>query len=425
MRILFITPYPPSRIRVRSYGFLTQLRDAHEVTVVTQCASEREKLDAESLRKQGFEVIVVQESRRLAVLRSGLALFSTHPLQVAYARSKVLSKTVQQLCQQRNFDVVHVEHLRGIASMETLACTYPLVWDAVDCISLLTKHTIGAGHSLAVRTVARLEHNRTQRYEARMLHQLRHVVVTSANDRRAMIELHRMPINDPMSNDGVSRTDIQVLPNGVDLDYFQPFQQERRRFNLVFSGKMSYHANVATALYLRQHIMPLIWQRKPEATLTIVGSNPPKVIQALASDPHVEVTGYVEDIRSYIGHAEVMLSPMVYSVGIQNKVLEAMALGTPVVVPVQVAAALGAYPGRDLLVATSAQEFAESALQLMDDSELRASLSRNGRAYVENQHDWRVLTGRLVDVYRRAINACNGEEMAVEIASSFVSGTAV
>jgi len=123
MRILFITPYPPSRIRVRSYGFLTQLRDAHEVTVVTQCASEREKLDAESLRKQGFEVIVVQESRRLEVVRSGLALFSTHPLQVAYARSKVLSKTVQQLCQQRNFDVVHVEHLRGIASMETPACT--------------------------------------------------------------------------------------------------------------------------------------------------------------------------------------------------------------------------------------------------------------------------------------------------------------
>lgn len=425
MRVLFVTPYPPSRIRVRSYGFLMQLRHGHAVTVVTQCASEREMSDVEALRKHGLEVVVVQESRRQAVLRSGLALLSTHPIQVAYARSEVFAQAVQQLCQQRNFDVVHVEHLRGIASIEALACTYPLVWDAVDCISLLSKHTIAAGHSLAVRTVARLEHKRTQRYEARMLSQLPHVIVTSANDRRAMIELHRTYINNTISTNGASERDIQVLPNGVDLDYFQPLLQERRRFNLVFSGKMSYHANVATALYLSQHIMPLIWRSKPEATLTIVGSNPPKVVQALASDPRVEVTGYVEDIRSYVGRAEVMLSPMVYSVGIQNKVLEAMALGTPVVVAAQAASALGAHPGRDLLVATSAQEFAESTLELMGESELRASLSRHGRAYVEQQHDWRVLTGCLVDVYQRAINACKREKEEVKTASLFVSGAVV
>ena len=423
MRILFVTPYPPSRIRVRSYGFLMQLRHAHEVTIVTQSASEREKSDAEALRKQGFEVVVVQESRRQAVLRSSLALLSSHPLQVAYARSKAFTQTVHQLCQHRNFDVVHVEHLRGIASMEDLARTYPLIWDAVDCISLLSQYTIAAGHSLAVRTVARLEHKRTQQYEARMLNQLQHVVVTSTNDQQAMVELHRRHLNDLMSKDDVSRADIQVLPNGVDLDYFQPHQQERRRYNLVFSGKMSYHANVAAALYLHQRIMPLIWRSRPEVTLTIVGSNPPKVIQAFTSDPRVEVTGYVEDMRSYVGRAEVMLSPMVYSVGIQNKVLEAMALGTPVVVAAHAAAALGAHPGRDLLVATSAQEFAECTLRLMDDSKLRASLSRHGRNYVEQQHDWRILTGHLVDVYQRAINACNRENEAVETASSLVSDT--
>jgi len=135
----------------------------------------------------------------------------------------------------------------------------------------------------------------------------------------------------------------------------------------------------------------------------------------------VEVTGYVEDMRSYVGRAEVMLSPMVYSVSIQNKVLEAMALGTPVVVAAHAAAALGAHPGRDLLVATSAQEFAECTLHLMDDSELRASLSRHGRNYVELGHDWRILTGHLVDVYQRAINAYSRENRVVETASSLVS----
>ena len=410
MRILFVTPYPPSRIRVRGYELLAQLQRTHEVTVLTQCVSEQELADVEALRKLGHEVEVVQESRRWAMLRSGLALFSSLPLQVAYARSARFAQAVQDLC--GSFDVIHVEHLRGIASMERLADTHPLVWDAVDCISLLTKHAAQAGPSLSVRAVAFLEQKRTQHYEARMVRQHRHITVTSERDRQALIDLHRMRTGDLLSSDEQLAAGIHVLPNGVDLEYFRPLQQERRRFNIVFSGKMSYHANVATALYLYHQIMPLIWQQRPGATLTIAGSKPPKSLQVLARDPRVTVTGYVADMRPYVGRAEVMLSPMVYSVGIQNKVLEAMALGTPVVVAAQAAAALGARPGRDLLVAESAREFAEATLRLMDDAELRASLEQHGRAYVEQHHNWRAVTDRLVDIYRRAINDHAGKSAA-------------
>jgi len=411
MRILFVTPYPPSRIRVRGYELLAQLQRTHEVTVLTQCVSEQELADVEALRKLGHEVIVVQESKRWAMLRSGLALFSSLPLQVAYARSARFAQAVQDLCGA--FDVIHVEHLRGIASMERLALTHPLVWDAVDCISLLSKHTAQAGPSLSVRAVAFLEQKRTQHYEARMVRQHRHITVTSERDRQALIDLHRMHTGDLLSSDEQLAPGIHVLPNGVDLEYFRPLQQERGRFNIVFSGKMSYHANVATALYLYHQIMPLIWQQRPGATLTIAGSKPPKSLQVLARDPRVKVTGYVADIRPYVGCAEVMLSPMVYSVGIQNKVLEAMALGTPVVVAAQAAAALGARPGRDLLVAESARDFAEATLRLMDDAELRASLEQHGRAYVEQHHNWRAVTDRLVDVYQRAINDHAGKSAAL------------
>src|SRR5947209_1021875 len=199
MRILFVMPYPPSRIRVRGYGFLTQLRRSHEVTIVTQCASEQELADVETLRSQGYKVIAVQEKKMQAALRSGLALLNSHPLQVAYARSVRFTQAVQALCEQRSFDVVHVEHMRGIASMEQIAHLRPLVWDAVDCISLLCKHTIASGPSLSVRAVALLEHKRTQRYEARMLRTLRHIVVTSERDRQAMIGLHRMQIGNLLS----------------------------------------------------------------------------------------------------------------------------------------------------------------------------------------------------------------------------------
>lgn len=402
MRILFVTPYPPSRIRVRGYGFLTELQREHEVTVLTQCASEQELADAEALRNQGCKVLVVQESKRLAALRGGRALFSSIPLQVAYARSALFARAIHDLSAKHSFDVVHVEHLRGIASMEQLVRSHPLVWDAVDCISLLCKHAIVAGPSLKVRMVARLEHERTRRFEAGLLSQLQHIVVTSERDRQAMIELHRERTSSRLLDDEVSSVDVNVLPNGVDLEYFHPAPQERRRCNIVFSGKMSYHANVAAALYLYQQIMPLIWQQLPEATLTIVGSKPPKAIQLLARDPRVEVTGYVHDMRPYIRRAEVMLSPMVYSVGIQNKVLEAMALGTPVVVAAQAAEALEAHPGRDILVANTAQEFAHETLRLMRDAELHTTLSQSGRRYVEEQHNWRVVTDRLIGIYQRA-----------------------
>ena len=407
MRILFVTPYPPSRIRVRGYGFLTHLHAHHEVTVMTQCATERELADVETLRSQGYTLLVVEESRRRAALRSGLALLGSRPLQVAYADSRRFSRAVRDLCAQRPFDVVHVEHLRGIASVGCIAGMPPLVWDAVDCISLLCKSAITAGPNLRVRAVARLEHQRTRRYEASMLSRLQHVVVTSQRDRLAMIEAYRAQVGDGWCDesgcDEGPGTGIHVVPNGVDLQYFSPTQQDQLRYNLVFSGKMSYHANVAAALYLYQQIMPLVWQHKPEVTLTIAGSKPPAIIQRLARDPRVEVTGYVDDMRSYVARAEVMVSPMVYSVGIQNKVLEAMALGTPVVVAAQAAQALGARPGRDLLTASSAQEFAAAALNVLDDAGLRAALRASGRKYVEQQHDWRVVGGRLVDIYQQAM----------------------
>lgn len=410
MRVLFVTPYPPSRIRVRGYGFLAQLQHSHEVTIATQCASEQELADVEALRSRGFEVVVVQEKKWKAALRTGRALFNGHPLQVAYARSIRFLRTVENLCAQRTFDVVHVEHLRGIASAEQIARSHPLVWDAVDCISLLCKHALVAGPDFSVRMVAWMEQKRTQRYEVSMLRQLRHVVVTSERDRQAMIELYRIQTGNLQGSDEELGAGIHVLPNGVDLEYFLPAQEERRRFNLVLSGKMSYHANVATALYLYRQIMPLIWEHQPEATLTIVGSNPPKAIQLLGRDSRVEVTGYVDDIRPYIRRAEVVLSPMVYSVGIQNKVLEAMALGAPVIVAAQAVSALGACPGRDLLVAESAPEFAQATLQLMQDSKLRATLSQYGRGYVEQWHDWRSVTGRLVDIYQQAITDHKGTD---------------
>lgn len=403
MRVLFIVPYPPSRIRIRSYGFLSQLRHKHEVTLLVQVSSAQELADVEALQKQGYEVVVVRESRQQSMLRSGTALLGSSPLQVAYAKSERFLQVAQQLCVQRTFDVIHVEHLRGIASVEQLASNYPLVWDAVDCISLLFQQTAKYGHSLPIRAMATLEHKRTQRYETAMLKHLPYIVTISERDRQAMLNLYHAQMDTVKRVGEDVDVSIDVVSSGVDLAYFYPVEQELSPYNIVFSGKMSYHANVAAALYLYNEIMPLVWKQQPEVTLTLVGSNPPKSLQRLVNDPRVNVTGYVDDIRPYVRNAQVMVSPMVYSVGLQNKVLEAMALGTPAIVAAQSAQALKALHGSDFLVAHSTQEFAEATLLLLNDPELRKKISQNGRHYVEQNHNWSVAAEQLVSVYQQAI----------------------
>ncbi len=401
MNILFVAPYPPSRIRSRSYGFIQHLRKGHNVTILSQVTTQQEWNDVEALRKQKYEVVTVTESRERSILRSGVALLGTYPIQAAYARSSRFLCVAQKLWSKRSFDVIHVEHLRGIASMEPLLEEYPLVWDAVDCLSMLWEQIERVSTNRAMQFFSSLERNRTEKYEIRLLNSSAPISTISPVDRDAMLSLLAKVHRKDRSSD-IGRS-IEVLPNGIDTDYFFPTREKYRPYNIVFSGKMSYHANVAAVHYLYRQIMPLIWRKKSSVTLTIVGSKPPKSIRDLATDVRVEVTGYVDDIRPYIRCAHIMMSPMVYSVGLQNKVLEAMALGTPSVISLQSSRALQAKEDRDMLVAKSADEFACIALELMSNDSLRAAISMQGHIYVKQHHNWQIITEQLITMYHQLI----------------------
>lgn len=412
MNILFVSPYPPSRIRPRGYGFIQQLRHKHNVTILAQVETEQELRDAEVLERQGYEIISVRESRWRSMVHSGMALLSTYPLQAAYARSVQILNQARQLVASRHFDIVHVEHLRGMASMEVLTAECPIVWDAVDCISQLWQKARDTKRDLKTTVIGALEQKRTQLYERRLLEKVSHVLTISESDRQALAILRGQYTED------MACACIDVVPNGVDLDYFTPTMEVYQPYSLVFSGKMSYHANIAAVHYLYQQIMPLIWQELPMATLTIVGSKPPKSIQALQSDARISVTGYVDDIRPYIRRAHVMISPLVYSVGMQNKVVEAMALGTATVISEQSASALSVRSGYDTLIATNAQSFAEKAIHLMTNTSLRESISVQGRRYVEKQHDWQCITDCLVDVYHSVMARDMTQNIHANVVSS-------
>jgi glycosyltransferase involved in cell wall biosynthesis len=158
-------------------------------------------------------------------------------------------------------------------------------------------------------------------------------------------------------------------------------------------------------MYLMNEIMPLVWAKQPDVKLQIVGKDPPASIRALADHPAVTVTGTVQDMRPYLQRASLAVVPLLYGAGIQNKVLEAMASGTPVVATSQAVLALDAEPGRDLLVAQTPAEFAEKIVHLINNPLLRDQVGSAGRRYVENNHQWVKIAERLEGVYHEVLSA--------------------
>jgi glycosyltransferase involved in cell wall biosynthesis len=209
---------------------------------------------------------------------------------------------------------------------------------------------------------------------------------------------------------GQNPSELSVLPNGVDLEYFHPRAEiQRDPQTILFSGKMSYHANISMAKYLVEEIMPRIWKIRPAARLYIVGKDPAPAIQKMAQNPLITVTGTVDDIRPFLWRATVSVVPLLYGAGIQNKILEAMATGTPVVTTCQALSALQAQPGKDLLVSDDPDGFAQAVLQLIANRDLQQQIGEAGGVYVRTFHRWEATASRLVNIYRQALDSSSGE----------------
>jgi glycosyltransferase involved in cell wall biosynthesis len=312
-----------------------------------------------------------------------------YPLQWGVCHSESLDRRVAEVLASDTFDMVHIEHLRAARLRDLLPATIPSLFDSVDSISLLLERTLRSSHSLRQRMLARIEVDRTRRFESSLLRRFDRVIATSFPDAGRLEAL-------------ATAGKVSVLPNGVDLARFRPLSEPSEPATLVFSGKMSYHANVSAVRHFVSNVLPRVRSEHPEVRLRIVGSAPPRSVQALAQDPAITVTGYVSDMRDALGRATVAVCPMTVKVGIQNKVLEAMALGVPVVASRAGAEGLAAVAGRDFLVSEDALEMAHDICQLLSNARQRAELAHAGRHYVENHHRWEVIARRLEALYAGA-----------------------
>lgn len=347
-----------------------------------------------------FRLIAHQLPRWQSLWNCVLALPTRKPLQAAYCWQPELAQSALRLtnkhAEEPRFDVIHIEHLRGAAYGLYLKerTSAPIVWDSVDSISHLFRQAAQQSARVVKRWVTGFELKRTEGYEDWLSRQFNGVAVTSKVDREAFLSLR---------NGAQHSTPITVIPNGVDLEYFDALPASARQPNqLVLTGKMSYHANVTMAVYLVRQIMPLVWALNPDVKLWIVGKDPAREVLALAVDERITITGMVSDIRPYLQRATLAVAPVPYGAGIQNKVLEAMACGTPVICTSQAVSALDLKPGIEASVVDEPDAFAREILRYLDDPLLRQQVGAAGRLYVEKHHTWQNVANRFENLYRQA-----------------------
>lgn len=375
MRILFVVPNVPSPIRPRPFHFIRRLSQVHQVSVVCLATDDTDERFVAELRQYCRSLDVIRLPRWRSFTNCLLALFSKTSLRCAYFNCSTLRDRVRALVEDKEVDLIHVEHLKSLSMVKPVLGRVPALFDAVDCLSMLETRRSSIAKNPFVRFFAWTESRKLARSEAEASCRFSRVLISSLVDREAY------PSPGGLEN-------IAAVPNGVDLAHFGFRQFETQTNLLVFCAKLDYFPNEDAALYFARSIWPVLKARRPELLFEIVGSRPPKSVRRLDGKDNIRVIPSVPDVRPYLGRAGVALCPIRIRAGIQNKMLEAMALGVPLVATPVCLQGLEIEAGKHLLTADGPLQFVSAIESLLDNVPLREKLVREARAYVERQHDW-------------------------------------
>jgi sugar transferase (PEP-CTERM/EpsH1 system associated) len=371
--LLSRVPYPLEKgDKLRAYHLISRLARRHEVHLVclSDAPTDPEHVQHLSAFCASIEVIKLQRWR--IVLKLISAVFTRLPVQVVYFHHRHAQKRVDAAIDRIKPDHVICQLVR---TTEYVRRRYGLskTLDYMDTLSKGMERRTETAH-FYLKPIFRLETRRLIRYENLMFDQFDHAVIISAQDRDYIYH----PWRDRMA----------VVPNGVDMEHFTP-QEEEPRYDLLFTGNMNYPPNIDSVLYLVQKVLPIVRRARPQATLLISGVDPSPSVRALADrDPLITVTGWVKDIRNSYSAARLFVAPMQIGTGLQNKLLEAMAMRKPCITSALANNAVGAPPGAAILIGGTPEEYAALILRLLDDPEERERIASNGHDFVRAHFDW-------------------------------------
>lgn len=399
-------PYPPNKgDKVRSYHLLKHLAARHQVYLGTFVDDPDDLQHLPVVRRLCADLCAVPLQPRAARLRSLAGLLTGEALTLRYYRSAALQAWVAQTVAAHQIDAA-VVFSSSMAPYALAQPGLPVLADLVDVDS--AKWTEYADrHGWPMSWLYRREGERLLAYERSVVARaLRSFLVT---DKEVALFSHLAP---------ESQGQVLAVGNGVDADHFQPDAARPSPFGagepaLVFTGAMDYWPNVDAVCWFVDQVLPLLHRQWPGLRLHIVGRSPTPAVQALASAT-VCVTGTVPDVRPYLQHAAVVVAPLRLARGVQNKILEAMAMARPVVASASCVDAIDALPDQEILAATDAAEHAARIAELLADRQRAMAIGQAGRACVLARYSWPARLAELDHELARAL--APGAAQAPEVA---------
>lgn len=316
-------------------------------------------------------------------------IFSQRPSFSNYSYSPKLDRRIKALLDNNEVDIMVIDH----ASMLCYASSkrVPTVLLEAFAVSGIALMEYKLEKNWLRKIIRLLYYYQTKGY-AKTYRDVVNVSIAVSTHQRDMVKSHYPDL------------DIVVIPFGIDTDYFRAVEPEQEFPSLVITGTMNGLRNKTTVLYFYNEVYPLIKARVPQVKLYIVGANPEKEILRLATDKSVVVTGYVEDLRPYLSRAWVVVAPLQEGFGVKVRVLQAMAVGKPVVSTSMVTTGIDVSIGQDIIIANSPTEFAERVIELLNDKQLREKIGDNARKLMEKEHSWEKTTDKLNEIFQKLVD---------------------
>jgi sugar transferase (PEP-CTERM/EpsH1 system associated) len=388
VRILFLSqrvPYPPNRgDKITTWRLVERMKRTHEVQCIAFAHDDADVAAGRELDAKGIPTVAVRYRDTWKKITSLPLLLTSTPLTLGVYGSRELQAAVD----------------RAMPSCD-MAYAYSSSMGA-----FLEKHA----SKPRVMHFGELDSDKWRQYAARTSFPMSRIY---AREHRTLLEFERRvarafaenvlctPIEQEIFRAQIPGASSTVLRNGVDLGHFKPPNTEPEAAHIVFTGVMNYYPNADGCIWFVREILPRIRKEFPSARFSIVGAHPSPAVNALASTSGVVVTGFVKDTRDWLAKAAVAVAPLRIARGIQNKVLEAMAMGLPLVGTTPATQGVEARHEREYLVADDAAAFADAVCRLLRDRVRASELGRAARAFVEAHYDWEVVFRHLDDILER------------------------
>jgi sugar transferase (PEP-CTERM/EpsH1 system associated) len=387
-KILFLShrvPYPPDKgEKIRAFHILEHLTRHHDVWFGSLADEASSRARLEWFHSRCRDVCIIRRSPIEGALAVARASVAGSPMSVAAFSNLQFARWCDATTAKVKPDIVFV-FSSAMAQFAPGSASAALLIDFVDADSEKYRQYASAQRG-PLRLLYRSEADRLLKFDCNAAHRAKACLFVSQTERDLFAA--RCPEMDRV---------LHVMPNGVDCAYFDPeaVRSQRGQTSVItFTGRMDYFPNVDAVSWFARAVFPKVRAAVPDTRFRIVGAQPSRAVRALVRTPGIEVTGAVADIRPYYAEATLCVAPLRIARGIQNKVLEAMAMAKPVVVTSAALDGISAIDGEHVLVADSAEEFAAKVVSILH-GQAPSRLGQSARARVLSHHDWRAQLTRL------------------------------